>query len=1428
MVRRPGRKSARSAEKLRPAGAALLLAAALLVTALLSTPLGPPILLKSRTITPSLPITGFAIAAPGSQHVLLQLDRIPSDEEKAALEAQGVRLLRYIPERAWLASVDGPLAPAGASYLGPLAPEDKTSPALANGPAFRTADGRARLVVLFHADVPAEAQQPLLERYGTIELLGPPALLEIPESAIRELASEDAVEWVEDAPPPLAVSNDGSRDLIEADLLQAIGLNGTNVTVAEWDSGYANHSDFIARTIIGDPGEGSNHYHSTHVAGTVLGDGAGSAAAGGSAFQWRGMAPNATLATYEWPDSGGSEAIDEANHSIVNYGAVLSQNSWGYLITSSVCSLLGDYDSFARTYDLITAGIGMEPQTVVFSAGNERSKTACGQSTVLYNTSAGPGAMAKNVITVGAVDKAGGMSSFSSWGPSDDGRIKPEVVAVGVNVKSTNTNTGYTTLSGTSMSSPAVTGALALVHEAYKAAHAGNDQNVATDKALLIHTAVDQNNTGPDYSTGFGLVNATKAVAKARADRNSSGLIVQGSLSNNENATYSLNVSAGQPFLNITLAWNDYPGTAGAAVTLVNNLDLIVLNSSGTRSYPWTLDKNQPGLAAARNQTDSINPQEQVRIDSPPAGSYTIVVSGVSVPQAPQNFTLVLDDTQPPQWANLTVNVTNNSAFTAGAHQFNATWSDDSLLDFVLFELDGANNTVQGGITQAGTSTYQFNASSLAGGTHSYRWYANDTSGNWNSTENLSYGVVPQATATTLRFNGTESNLTLSTTDAVNATATTNVTGLTVALSWNATGYGDNFTNSTTSVTNISSTSSLGAGYFNITAATVATANYSASSVTRFLTIAGSPQISLSGPTNGSALAAGTLINLTIATDSPNLTVYNNGTANSTLVSPYRINTSGWSDGTTTVTVWAADTLGNVGSAVFRFVLDSVAPSLTLFLPQNATYSNSSIPISFFASDPILNTTRYSLNGTANATASNTTLALPDGFHNLSLWALDNASNANGTAVFFTVDTTSPAVSAARNSSLVLAGENVTVDANASDSHLAQVTVNLSNSTQALLTNMTFLSGDSYQANLSTASLAVGSYNLTVLANDTFNHTNSSSGFLTIGAPRSTNLSFVASSGALQNVTWKLLYNSTQQVRNQSTSALNASVPSGLWDLNVTSNATNQSYNLTFLNLNLTDDLSANVTLDADINATGLAVPTGVRYFIRVLAATSGANFSSARLLLAYNGSNVSRIDRLNVYACHSWNGTACTGSWENATENASIDITNNRTRISTPRLSAFGLAETTVCGDGTVDPGETTSTCCDDTGCSSGQSCTAHACVAQSSSSSSSSGGGGGGGGASTPQNRTNATAASNATNATAQNTTAQNATNATANQTANATDTSSGLGTPAGQFYNPPQEQPPLWALAPLAALLIAAALYALRGRLFSKKSLARKLRP
>src|SRR3989338_10350733 len=149
---------------------------------------------------------------------------------------------------------------------------------------------------------------------------------------------------------------------------------------------------------------------------------------------------------------------------------------------------------------------------IVWAAGNERSANSgyCGSLGLTYNTTI-PMGTAKNVITVGAVDDDATMSSFSSWGPTDDGRIKPDIVANGVSVTSSVPTDSYSSSSGTSMATPAVSGSIALLHQYYKSIHNINP-DPAIVKALVIHTARDLNNTGPDFTTGWGLVNITKAI----------------------------------------------------------------------------------------------------------------------------------------------------------------------------------------------------------------------------------------------------------------------------------------------------------------------------------------------------------------------------------------------------------------------------------------------------------------------------------------------------------------------------------------------------------------------------------------------------------------------------------------------------------------------------------------------------------------------------------------------------------------------------------------------------------------------------------------------------------------------------------------------------------------------------------------------------
>ncbi|MFH1364465.1 MAG: S8 family serine peptidase, partial [Candidatus Aenigmatarchaeota archaeon] len=500
------------------------------------------IALKSREITPVM--SSFL----EEKHMIIQLDGIPDEETKKKLEERGIYLLEYLPENTWFASVSKmsvhELNSPDVKYVGSILPEDKLG----------FISGKKHSLIFF-SDVERTEAEIIINKYGSV--LEEPGNnnvweVEVEENLISELLGEDSVKWVQ-SKPQLITHNDGSRAAIGVDIVQITpyGLNGTGIVVAEWDRGWAEdtHDGLADRVTRGDAlgcgaasdtGVCGDIDHSTHVAGIMMSNGSGSNGL------W-GMAPNATLITYEWPDTY-NELINETNQSVSNYSSVVSQNSWGYNVHSD-CSYLGNYDIWSVYYDNITRGNDVDKAALfVFSAGNERSSGSdgsgdyyCGdpsKGSHTFNTTTGPGGTAKNTISVGAVTKAEAMTSFSSWGPTDDGRIKPDVVAAGQSVNSTFTGNVYGTSSGTSMAAPAVSGLVALIFEDFRNYLGIQNPYPSTVKALLIHTAKDLNHSGPDYTTGWGLVNATAAIDKLREDANGTDVIVEGNVSNGENDTY--------------------------------------------------------------------------------------------------------------------------------------------------------------------------------------------------------------------------------------------------------------------------------------------------------------------------------------------------------------------------------------------------------------------------------------------------------------------------------------------------------------------------------------------------------------------------------------------------------------------------------------------------------------------------------------------------------------------------------------------------------------------------------------------------------------------------------------------------------------------------------------------------------------------------
>lgn len=230
------------------------------------------------------------------------------------------------------------------------------------------------------------------------------------------------------------------------------------------------------------------------------------------------------------------------------------------------------------------------------------------------------------------------VSYFSSYGPTADGRIKPDVVAPGENIffPDTNGTASYYTDSGTSFSSPAVAGALNLIIEENTRQNGANAQLLAsTLKGLAIHTTdAAGTNAGPNYKTGWGMFDVKNAATLFAANAFSNGLpfIKEVRLFDGDYIQFPVTVTNGTPQLKVTICWSDPAGAVFPAVlnptnlALVNDLDLRVVSPAGVTNFPWVLNPANPSAGATKgdNFRDNV---EQVVVSTPTAGTYTVQVT---------------------------------------------------------------------------------------------------------------------------------------------------------------------------------------------------------------------------------------------------------------------------------------------------------------------------------------------------------------------------------------------------------------------------------------------------------------------------------------------------------------------------------------------------------------------------------------------------------------------------------------------------------------------------------------------------------------------------------------------------------------------------------------------------------------------------------
>lgn len=623
--------------------------------------------LRSRTIhSRTTTVRPEAFSGRSKARFLVQFARPIEIQEREAWAERGIILHDAVEYNAFyvtLPQLEAADFAAEGVVLGihEIEVSDKVHAALLEGriPPFAwTADGRLDVEVVFYSDVAkgealellsdydAEPQEQSEDRFAGIKAIR--ANLELKH--LNALAAEDAVYWIEHHFGDPVTKNQSAGGLARVSNLQGnpYNLSGADINLAIYDGGNMdwNHTQVLGRVVPHNRAVRIDS-HATHVGGTMIANGQGN-------FSARGMAHEATAKSYFFNPNFWYTWTRDA---YLNFQALAANNSWGepsgweqgstggWIWTGT--DGFGAYNLDARERDQAVDDTNI---SVVFAAGNDRGEFN-GRAGIPfppdweYHT-VGPSASAKNTITVGAHDNNYGETSFSSWGPTDDGRIKPDIMAKGINF-SLQPNNGFGTSVGTSMAAPVVSGAIALIQEAY-IARFGRKANSTLIRGLVLNNARITGRLGPNYERGFGNLDAKLAVDMINnaADARDAGEpyrhFIEGVMTQaagEEHVYYIPNTNTDLQ-LRIMLIWEDPPGALTNKVALQNDLDLEVYRPNGVITYPYVMDPMRPELHSQRG-VNSIDNVEQVIFAPPVEGEYMIRVKGTALARAPQRYWLV-------------------------------------------------------------------------------------------------------------------------------------------------------------------------------------------------------------------------------------------------------------------------------------------------------------------------------------------------------------------------------------------------------------------------------------------------------------------------------------------------------------------------------------------------------------------------------------------------------------------------------------------------------------------------------------------------------------------------------------------------------------------------------------------------------------------
>lgn len=610
-----------------------------------------PILLKTGTITNVQTTTNLSTNPTIFKNALfenryylcVQFNIMPTSEQKMVLENTGVKFFDYLPKNTFFASFPANynfniLNSFNCSGLLELEAKYKIDKSLLDPSSISWAyqhPNNYSINVNFNPSLTKQKLKEVFTQTGIVfseeqSVLNDVLSVRTTFENIEKIAAFPFVQYIEPigAPPTLdddqGISSHRNNTTYTSDnYVNGKKLDGSGVTVVIGDDGFVGpHIDFTGRLENRANTMTAGNTHADHCSGILVG-------APNFRPRVRGQAPGANLITYD------SYADYNAYPSIYTFdNARVTSHSLGQTCNSG-------YTSDARTSDVLLNNYPL--MNHVHSAGNSGT-SSCGGISGGWQTITGGFKAGKNVVTVANVVKNDVLSSSSSKGPTSDGRIKPDISAVGTSINSTQPNNTYALNTGTSMACPAIAGSLAVLTQAYKQKFNGVEPSGALIKAIALNTADDLGYEGPDFSFGWGRINMNKAVKCIDDSRFLSGSIGQAGLN-----THEITIPSGVKTAKIMVYWNDVAANSGAAQALVNDIDVDVTQlSNNAITLPWLLDPTpSPSTstidAPAVLGNDHLNNVEQVQLNNPTAGTYNIKVRGFNIPSGTQSYFVVIE-----------------------------------------------------------------------------------------------------------------------------------------------------------------------------------------------------------------------------------------------------------------------------------------------------------------------------------------------------------------------------------------------------------------------------------------------------------------------------------------------------------------------------------------------------------------------------------------------------------------------------------------------------------------------------------------------------------------------------------------------------------------------------------------------------------------